>query len=130
MNEILSISSWVFGGGVAVWLALALFAPSVLTVAASWLSALSPLIRGASEGLVSFAKLFVDGMKDMLDNFASIVFVSSIAVLSAWFFSCGPQKTDCKKCVDDLRKEYKFIKKTPSEKARDKVSFVTKWSLW
>lgn len=113
-SDIFNVSSFILSGGLITWIALAIFAPSVLTVVSSWLTALAPLVKGAAEAAVAFFKLFIDGMKDMLDNFASIVFVSTIAILSAWFFSCSPTKTDCKKCVDELRKEYKFVRKPQS----------------
>lgn len=61
-------------------LAVAILAPSVLQVAGNWLSALSPLIKGAAEGLVYFVKALWSGVLDMVDNLGSILLVAVVGL--------------------------------------------------
>ncbi len=73
---------WITGGSILSIVALAFLAPTVLTVAASWLTALSPLIQGAARGVVAFVRVLWYGLLDMLDNGKSIIFVLTIAALA------------------------------------------------
>jgi hypothetical protein len=98
MFDIISWLPWVGGASTIALIALALLAPSVLQVAAAWLTALSPLLKGIAEGTVSFLKVLWDGLKDMADNLHSIIFVVVIAGLAAlWGYHARPEikNQDC-----------------------------------
>lgn len=94
---------------------LAMFAPGVVIVATEWLKSLSPLIKGISEGIVYVVKGAWEGLKDILDNVSTIVFV---VVLSLGLYTYGlmAAKPDCEACIKELRKEYRFVPRTPAEK--------------
>lgn len=93
---------WLGGGSTLALIAIALLAPGVLTVAAQWLAALSPLLKGAAEGIVAFIKALWVGMQDMLDNAKSIIFVVTLCACSfiyGWSYSkvridCTTTKTE------------------------------------
>jgi uncharacterized membrane protein len=91
MFDLLSWLPWVGGASTIGLIVLALFAPSVLQVAAAWLTALSPLLKGIAEGIVNFIKVLWEGLKDMADNLSSIIFVLVIAGLAAlWGYHSRP----------------------------------------
>ena len=71
---------WIAGGSTITLIAIALLAPSVLQVAGSWLTALSPLIKGVAEGLVVVAKHLWSGVLDVVDNFGTVLLVVVIGV--------------------------------------------------
>jgi flagellar biosynthesis protein FlhB len=86
---------WIGGSSVIALIVVALVAPSVLQVAAAWLTALSPLLKGIAEGLVEFAKSLWFGLKDMADNAKSILFVAVVATLAyLWGYYKAPYKTE------------------------------------
>ena len=91
------IPSWVprvAGGSTVGLIALAVLAPSVLQIMGNWLSALSPLLRGAAEGLVELAKALWSGFTDMTDNGRSLLFVGAVALAAyLWGYSHGIPKT-------------------------------------
>lgn len=81
---------WVAGGSTVGLIVVALLAPSVLTVASSWLSALAPLIKGAAEAITTVAKALWAGFMDMSDNGRSILFVGAVAAIAyLWGYSHG-----------------------------------------
>lgn len=115
----MNLFNWVttiLGGGAVVWVALAIFAPSVLNVASSWLVAMSPLVQGVSEGLVNLGKRLWDGFLDVVDNINTIIFVALVALSAGLYVHFYAPKYDLKTCVAELRKEYKFVPKTQKEK--------------
>lgn len=59
---------WVLGLGTVGWIALALLAPGLL-------NAVSPLLRGAAEGLVEVVKVFYSGLVDILDSWKTVATV-------------------------------------------------------
>jgi hypothetical protein len=74
------------GGTTIALIAVAIFAPAVLTVLASWLVGLTPLIKGAAEFIVSFTKLLWAGAVRILDDGApAIVFVITAVVVALLF---------------------------------------------
>lgn len=101
--------------GILSVIALAIFAPAVIGVAAEWLKALAPLVRGLAEGAVWFAKTMWDGFKDMMDNAASIIFVLVIIAISALWFHRSPEPCDCTEAIAkherSLRARYNFVPK-------------------
>ena len=67
------------------WVALAIFAPSVLSVVASWLKSLSPLVEGIANALVEFFKIMWAGLKDVADNLSTVIFVLVMCVISYFY---------------------------------------------
>lgn len=77
---------WLAGGSTIALLAVAILAPSVLQVAASWLSAMSPLVTAMSHGIVTAWNILWIGFKDIVDNWKTVVTVVVITLLSVWYF--------------------------------------------
>jgi len=119
LQSISSWAAWLGLGGIVGFLLLMLFAPALARVVGEFLS---PIAKAVSEGIVWFFRdvLWV-GMKDMLDNWASITFVIVAIFVGASLLS---PKTNCDKKVEaakasqmrDLRQNYKFVPLTPAEK--------------
>lgn len=103
--------------GVVGLIALAIFAPAAIGVIAEWLKALAPLVRGLAEGIVWFVKTMWEGLKDMTDNAASIVFVLVLVVASSMWVA-SRSKCDCDTGAAvaaherSLRQQYNFVPKT------------------
>lgn len=90
LDDLLGWLPWIGGGSTLALIVVALLAPSVLTVASSWLSALSPLLKGLAEGLVSFSKSLWEGFLDVTDNGKTILFVGVVAFGTyLWGYSHG-----------------------------------------
>lgn len=87
---------WLMGGSTIALLVVAIVAPSVLTVAASWLSALSPLVKAVAEGVVAFWNILWIGLKDIIDSWKTVVTTVVIVLLSVWYFK--PVVTPCPVC--------------------------------
>lgn len=83
-STLLSMLPWVGGAGIAGYAALWFFFPSVIPVIAEYLKALAPLVRGVASGLVEFVSALWAGFLDMLDNAKSVLFVVTVAALSAY----------------------------------------------
>lgn len=133
LNDAFNFVGWITGGIGIGWVALAIFAPSVLSVVAEYLKALSPLLKGASEGVVALAKLLWEGVKDMGDNLGSILLVATVALMAFFYGSYGTTKCDCKKCIDNLRADYRFVPRTKSEKLeykKQKGIYTWPWEGW
>jgi len=121
-----TIMQWAGGlsiVGLIGFVLLAIFAPGVISVLSSWLTALSPLVKGAADGLVWFVKTIWEGFKDMTDNAASIVFVIVAILIGGWWFSTlrKPPEANCETCITNLRKDYKFV---PRQKKFDPFGLV------
>ena len=81
---------WVAGGSTVGIIVLAVLAPSVLQIAGNWLSALSPLLRGAAEAIVGLARALWAGFLDMTDNGKSLLFVGAVALAAyLWGYTHG-----------------------------------------
>lgn len=81
---------WVAGGSTVGLLVLAILAPSVLQIAASWLSALAPALRGLADGVVALVKALWEGFIDMTDNGRSLLFVGAVALAAyLWGYTHG-----------------------------------------
>jgi hypothetical protein len=87
---------WLAGGSTIALLAVAILAPSVLTVAASWLSAMSPLVTAMSHGIVTAWNILWIGFKDIVDNWKTVVTTIVIVLVSLWYFK--PAVTPCPVC--------------------------------
>jgi mannose/fructose/N-acetylgalactosamine-specific phosphotransferase system component IID len=128
LNDIMQWIGWIGGAGLIGWAILAMFAPGAIQVVSAWLTALAPLVKGAAEGIVWFFKTMWEGFKDVVDNSATILFVFVVAGMSMLYIkyltpsqrvslkdtTCNPRT--CEQCINDLRKDYKFVKRTPPEK--------------
>jgi hypothetical protein len=109
-----------------VMLALSIFAPHVLSVAAEYLRALSPLVKGAADGVVFLIKGAWVAINDIADNIYTVLFVAAL-LLSTQVYTANSVKPDCEKCIAELRKEYRFVKKTTAEKRQDQKK---EWRTW
>lgn len=107
MSLIYNWFPWISGLSIVALGILAIFAPSFLQVAGNWLSALTPLIKWAAETLTGFLDVLLEGAKDMLDNWKSIVFVATVAATAGWMFH-----TSTEKCFDKVRKDWKLTPRT------------------
>lgn len=123
LNNITSYLSWIpyiGGAGFAGAAVLLILAPSVIPLITNYLGALSPLIEGLAKGVVWFADTMWAGFKDMADNAKSIVFVVVVILLGVWYgvVNQTPCTTSvsCEKCIKDLRADYKFVPRTPTER--------------
>jgi len=114
-STLLSFLPWVGGAGMAGYAALAFFFPSFLPVIAEYLKALSPLVRGTSEGIVEYVKALWDGFLDMADNAKSVVFMLSVATISAvGGYQFATHKHNA--LMTELRRDYAFVKrKVPAQ---------------
>lgn len=101
---------WLMGGSTIALLVVAVLAPSVLTVAASWLSALSPLVKAAAEGLVAFWNILWTGLKDIIDSWKTVVTTVVIVLLSVWYFQ--KPVDPCPVCPTVVCKKGETVSKT------------------
>jgi len=117
------LPSWITGltgFGVISWVLLALFAPSALQVASSWLVALSPIVKGLAEALVTFVKLLWEGVKDVMDNLSTVVLVLTLITCTYIYGQVNKPKLDKSQIQQEylqhLRKNYTL---TPKIKGRN-----------
>jgi hypothetical protein len=115
LGQLLVWVKWLGITGILAGVALLIFAPALARVAGEFLM---PLAKGAGELIVWFVRdILWEGFKDMTDNLASIIFVITAILVGGWLMS---PSMNCKPAVDraitDLRKDYKFIARTPAEK--------------
>lgn len=136
LNELLNYGGFAIGGGIITWVLIALFAPSVLSVVAEYLKALSPLVKGFAEGMVWLVKALWDGIKDIADNINTILTVA-ILVVSVFMYSRLTHTSVCnyEQSLAEIRKDYKFVKRTPAERAaylrsKGHTGIVESWLPW
>ena len=97
---------WFMGGSTLALLAVAILAPSVLTVAASWLSALSPLVTAISNGIVVAWNILWDGVVDIIDSWKTVVTTIVLVLVALWYFE--PVVKPCPVCPNVVcQKGYK-----------------------
>ncbi len=102
--------------GVAAWF---LGLPKLLSIASNIVDIVSPLLKGISEGLVEFTKVIYIGFRDIIDNVNTVITVllfGCVVYLGSILYTQKSCTIDCEQCITDLRKDYKFIERTPSEK--------------
>lgn len=93
--------------------------PKVLEIVSHFTSGLSPILKGLSQGIVEFIKILYAGLKDILDNtktILTVVFLSATIYLATILYNTDKCTLDCEQCIQNLRKDYKFIERTPEEK--------------
>ena len=114
---------WIMGGSTIALLVVAILAPSVLTVAASWLSAMSPLVTAISQGIVVAWNILWIGFKDIVDSWKTVVTVVAITLLSVWYFQ--PAVKPCPVCPVVVCEKGKPVVKnrssTPTTKSDEDV---------
>ena len=130
-STILEWVKWLGVAGVVGGLVLMVLAPSMFRVVADFLS---PIAKGAGEFVVWFFRdILWEGLKDMTDNLASVIFVITAILLGGYFMSskCDP-KPAVDKAIAELRKEYKFVPRTPAEKRayRKQTQPTSLWNWW
>jgi hypothetical protein len=118
------MTSWLpaIGGiGLIGWVALSFFAPSIAGVAGEWLKALSPVIKAIAEGFAEFFRIMYKGLKDVVDNAATVAFVVVVALSSyglSYYQHSESKEAYHEERLQEFRKTYKFIKRTPEERRR------------
>lgn len=123
VDQLHSWLNWAgfFGGASLIaWVVLAMLAPNVLSIIKEFIVGLSPLLKGASEGVVYLAKLFWAGIKDIVDNFNTIVTVLALCVAVFLYAKVDSVKVCTKPdheawMKENIRPYYKFVKRTPEE---------------
>jgi len=98
-------------------------------IMASLVDVISPLLKWAVEMFAGFLSVLVEGLKDMLDNWKSIVFVATLSALSGAAVAIHnhtevPKK--CEKIIKELRKDYKFVPRKDTSKGFD-VRSIFPW---
>lgn len=119
--SIANLIGWIGAGGLLAYGLIIFLAPHLLPVLSGWLKALTPLVEGLSKGLVVFFHMLWDGIKDILDNVNTILTVVLIVIVALLYgrIEYGSRcVADCKQCIDNLRPDYKFVKRTSAEKER------------
>lgn len=93
------------------------------------IATLKAIIPPIAEIIVDFLKLLWEGCKDVLDNGKTIVFVLVLCG-AVWLYANvdGKNMFSCKDeigmAINDLRKDYVFIKRKDAEKKKLKDAFV------
>lgn len=121
MLSLFTLWGWLklLGGLSAVGVAVAAY----FLGAGKVVEALTPLVKGAAEGVVAFVSALWDGFLDMADNAQSLLFVATAVFCSAWYFN---NAADLRKCNEDLKhakteaRKLKTVKQSPA-KASPKV---------
>lgn len=133
-----STFNWILGlTGVAGigWVALAIFAPSVLSVLASWLKALSPIVQGIANALVEFFKIMWAGLKDVADNLSTVIFVLVMCLIS-YFYGLTSQAPKLIEGPVEVIKDYKNKpKRGQRQTSKPRVTLQQKkpsedWKSW
>lgn len=138
--DLFNIFGWLVGGSTLAIIAAMVFAPSLLGVAAEYLKALSPIVKGAAEGAVALFKLLWEGVKDMTDNIGSVLLILAVAIGTFTYATVSANNKctmTCDTCVDKLRQDYKFVPRTKQEKKAYRTSkglpagdsFWTRWGF-
>lgn len=92
----------------------------MLSLAASILTVVAPFIKVALEGLASYFKIVWEGLKDIVDNMATIVTVLSI-VAATYFYTASLKKETI---IKEKCSISKVNKKDPSyDRFKDLFSF-------
>lgn len=133
-NDILQWVAGAVGASTLLYLALLMFAPKVIEVAAEWLKAGTPLIQGISEGLVTLAKALWSGAKDIADSFNTVLTVL-VLLVCVFLYAKIENSQVCSKesVITEFRKDYRFVKRSPEERRRYLRSInqpITKEGWW
>lgn len=75
---------WIITGGTLTWIALAIFAPHVLSI-------LTPILKAVVEGIIELIKRLWDGFLDVVDNINTIIFVIAACLAWAWYSKEPPK---------------------------------------
>ena len=139
LQTLLDWAPTVGGTGLLTWAVLAIVAPQALKVGGGYLEALTPLVKQTGDGVVAVTTALWEGFKDMADNSNSLLFVAAVAAIAFVYAgsinTCTGTSKSCTQCVDELRKDYKFVPRTPAEKKEylrnnpkhDTTSWYTTW---
>lgn len=87
---------------------------------------LEPVFGKFGEIFADMLGWFWDGLKDIADNMKTIFTVALIVGASVWWFKPTYNVENCKPVIEQLRKDYKFVKRTATEKRQINGS----WFSW
>lgn len=105
----LSYLPWVLSGGLVVWIALALLAPSVLAI-------ITPFVKYALDAFAEYVRTLWEGFKHVFDRSSAVVFVLSAMVLAYWYgHMTTPKYKVPKKAWYSVEQPAKGVKKKPSD---------------
>lgn len=80
----LSWLPWIISGGTVTWIALAIFAPHVLSV-------VTPILKAMVEGVIELIKRLWDGFLDIVDNINAVIFLIAACLTWAWYTKEPPK---------------------------------------
>lgn len=119
MSMLFHYIPWLAGIGTVGLIVLVIIFPSTLVVAASWLTALSPLIKGAASLVAQLAQKLYTGFVQVLDDGSAAIMFVVVVALVAWFWphhhttkivsrpcTISAPSPDCKKVIADLHKRF------------------------
>lgn len=119
IGALFSLVPWILGGGAIVsiigLLLVWFFAPHLAPIIGK---TAGPILELATDLFVKFTRAIVAGLTDIFDDTRTILtFVVALALV-AGFYSYkhenkfqNPTAKQCKPVIDELRKDYKFIKR-------------------
>lgn len=121
LDTIFNIGATLTGLGLIGWVILSFFAPSIAGVAGEWLKALSPIVNMFARGVSEFGRILYKGLRDVVDSAATVTFVVVVALASygfAYYKHSGGKEEYYEQRLGELRKDYRFTKRTPADKRR------------
>lgn len=109
----------LLGGLGAIGVALAAYFLGVGAV----VQALSPLVKGFAEGVVTFVSTLWSGATKIFSDFSQVVFLGTVIVVSAWYFDDTRELRNCNSQVQSSKAELRKLKanRSPRYKTVQKV---------
>ena len=115
--DLLSWLPWVFSGGTLLWIALAIFAPTILQI-------ITPVLKAVLEALIEYLKVLYKGIRFAFKNFETLVLIGTLCAVSYFY---GFKDSHAVKASSFLSKGYnsKAIKKsTVKSKFKEEEYFI------
>lgn len=120
LHGIVTWAPWLAGStlvGYAMLFVGAIFFPLL----ASWLQALTPIIRWIADLFVDWMQAIWFGFLDMVDNIKSIIFMLTVAGLTFYmtvhYYNPAPTRTaSCEATIAKMRQDFRFVPRTPQER--------------
>lgn len=122
----------MFGSLIARLMGFSLIGPFIAVIA-KFFESLLPLVKGAADALVVFGATIWEGIVDILDNWKTIITVATLCFASGFYANkyYAPSHGTCKKQIENLRKDYKFVpRKGTKASTSDNSSSSWKLNKW